>query len=313
MPLDKPGVYDLPAEVYHADCAPAPSLSSSIAHILIDQSPRHAWAAHPRLNPDFQPEHRAEFDLGAAVHSLVLQGDESRFAVVEADSYRTKAAQEARAEAYAAGRIPLLPHQRAQVSAVADAVLGQIAAHSEACDAFQPTTGEPERTLLWQEGDVWLRAMVDWLPTKPRRGQIVYDLKTTTNAEPDAWARSKIGSMGYDVQAAFYLRGLRALGYPELRFAFVVAEMDPPHAVSVVGLAPALIAQGAEKVEVAVNAWRRCLASGQWPAYPNRICWVEPQPWEGARWLERMTRDERPGAQALDTARRFQAPLGAAE
>ena len=41
---------------YHADPAPEPSLSRSLAHTLLTRSPRHAWQAHPRLNPAWLPD-----------------------------------------------------------------------------------------------------------------------------------------------------------------------------------------------------------------------------------------------------------------
>ena len=51
---------DISAEAYHADPAPEPSLSSSVAKILVNLSPAHARIAHPRLNPDYRPRSRAE-------------------------------------------------------------------------------------------------------------------------------------------------------------------------------------------------------------------------------------------------------------
>ncbi|MBW4971899.1 hypothetical protein KZY98_15680, partial [Croceibacter atlanticus] len=62
-----PGTYDLPAEVYHADqmCA-VPTLSSSLARLMLARSPRHAWHASPRLNPDHQSDDRKTFDIGRA-------------------------------------------------------------------------------------------------------------------------------------------------------------------------------------------------------------------------------------------------------
>src|SRR6266446_5889204 len=69
--------------------------------------------------------------------------------------------------------------------------------------------GVPEQCLIWQERNgIWCRARPDWLRTDHR---LVADYKTTTNAAPDAWIRSQLFGLGYDIQAAFYLRGLRAV------------------------------------------------------------------------------------------------------
>ena len=43
------GIHDIPPREYHADPCPAPSLSRSIAKLLVERSPAHAYAAHPRL------------------------------------------------------------------------------------------------------------------------------------------------------------------------------------------------------------------------------------------------------------------------
>jgi len=82
--ITEPGIYDIPETDYHADPIAEPSLSSSIAKILLARSPRHAWANHPRLNPNQEPETRREFDFGSAAHAMLLEGSMSNFSVVDA-------------------------------------------------------------------------------------------------------------------------------------------------------------------------------------------------------------------------------------
>jgi hypothetical protein len=60
-------------EDYLADPCPEPSLNASIAEILLRQSPLHARDAHPRFT-HVRREHSDAFDLGMAVHALVLEG-----------------------------------------------------------------------------------------------------------------------------------------------------------------------------------------------------------------------------------------------
>ena len=103
-----PGLYRMPAEVYHADPAPEPSLSSSIAKLLIDRSPEHAFHAHPRLSgPKEESDPTRPKEIGTAAHKLLL--DQGRdLVVVEAEAWTTKDAKVARAAAYAAGDCPIL-------------------------------------------------------------------------------------------------------------------------------------------------------------------------------------------------------------
>ncbi len=99
--------YDVAAARYHADPCVKPSLSSSIAKILLEKTPRHAWYAHPRLNPDFAANTDTKFDLGSVVHELML-GKGVGYAVIKAADYRAKTAQAARQAAREEGKVPLL-------------------------------------------------------------------------------------------------------------------------------------------------------------------------------------------------------------
>src|SRR4051812_22987943 len=105
-----PGFLTLTSDQYHGDLlgdGGPPTLSASIANILINASPAHARSQHPRLNPDWQREEEEKFDIGTVAHALLLQGKREADEIVEvvlADDWRTKIAKEARAEARAAGR-----------------------------------------------------------------------------------------------------------------------------------------------------------------------------------------------------------------
>lgn len=283
--IDKPGLYDLPEERYHADPCVAPSLSASIAHLLIGETPRHAWTAHPRLGG--QPgETSDKMDLGTVSHALLLQGlDVAR--VVDFPDWRTKAAKEARAAARAERKVPLLAHQFDAVAAMVRAARAQIEAHPEVCDGWE--AGAPERTLIWREGTTWCRARVDWIP---EHGDAFYDVKTTSgSANPDLWV-SLLYQHGNDLRAAFYCRGLRALGLSDNpRYRFVVIETAPPHALSVIELTPAALAMAERKVAAAIDLWRWCLERDLWPGWPARVCYVEPPVGHERRWLDRETRE----------------------
>lgn len=297
--IDAPGIYDIPAAVYYADPCPAPSLSSSIARELLSASPHHAWYAHPRLNTDSEFE-RAEsdkFDLGTAAHAYLLEG-ETGFVIVDAPDWRTKSAQVKRAEARLAGKVPLLAERWADVQAMALAARRQAARHED--PPLPLTNGRPEPSLVWREGDVWCRARLDWLHADQRT---IDDYKTSAAlANPLSWTRT-LFNMGYDVQAAFYLRGLRVLTGIDATFRFVVQENYPPFALAVIALGPEAQALAERKVERAIGLWRECRATGTWPGYPTRTCWADLPPWEATRWLEREAAEVPRGPAVLDDGR----------
>jgi PDDEXK-like uncharacterized protein DUF3799 len=280
--ITKSGIYDISAAEYHADpVAAGPSLSASIAHILLSSSAQHAWFAHPKLNPAYQSEESEAFDLGTAAHAYLLEG-EKNFVIVQAPDWRTKLAKDARDDARAQGKIPLLADRWGDVQGMALAARQQLEQHDDPPRPF--LDGRPEETLIWQEGDVWCRARTDWLHADHRT---IDDLKTTSaSANPDVWTRGPLFSSGYDVQAAFYLRGLKAIFGTEGVFRFVVQENFPPYALSVVGLAPDALALADRKVSRALTLWRHCLTTNTWPGYPQQTCYAEAPAWETSRWEE---------------------------
>lgn len=282
------GIEALTAAEYHSDPCEQPSLSSSIAHLLCVASPAHAFAAHPRLNPNFVRVEEEKFDVGTSAHSLLLEGD-AGVQVVDAADWRTNAAKEQRDEARAAGRIPLLTKQHDEVQAMVAALRTQ----RELVDADPPLfkDGKPEQTLTWADSGVHCRARVDWLHDDFRA---IDDYKTTgRSANPEQWARTTMFSIGADIQVAFYLRGLQLLtGATDVAWRFVVQETSPPYALSVVSLGPDVLTLAQKKVDYAIAVWRRCLESGSWPAYPRRVAYAELPPWEEARWLEKELREE---------------------
>jgi PDDEXK-like domain of unknown function (DUF3799) len=280
-----PGVHTMSAETYHADPCETPSLSASIAQILCSRSPWHAWAAHPRLNPDFARKDEKKFDIGTAAHAMLLEPDGNAIAIVVADNYQTKAARASRDEVYASGRIPLLPKQLDEVVAMVAAARKQIAEFPVDPPLF--SDGKAEQTLIWQEPGVTCRARVDWLRDDFRT---IDDFKTTSaSAHPASWTRTLL-QIGADVQTAFYLRGLARIARAdnivrELRY--VVQEVYPPYALSVISLGPDLQAIGNDKVAYALKLWAKCLEADHWPGYPTRVAYAEAPGWADTDWYER--------------------------
>lgn len=277
-------VVDLTSDQYHADQVDErPSLSASIAHLLCSQTPAHARAAHPKLNPDARRREEKHLDIGTVVHALLLEGNDAGLELVDAENWRTKAAQEQRDAARAAGRVPLLVNQVEDVYAITAAAREQIAAHK--ADPPLLTDGLAEQTLVWEEpGGVLCRSRLDWL--RDDRAAID-DLKTTSrSASPAAYSKALFG-VGGDVQAAFYLRGVQAVFGADAEFRWMIVETTPPYALSVVAPGPDVLTIGRKKVDFAIAQWRECLERDEWPGYPSRVCFAELPPWEEARWLER--------------------------
>jgi hypothetical protein len=281
----KPGIYTIPADEYHADPTPEPSLSASIAKLLAEKTPMHAWAQHPRLNPGFERIEEEKFDVGNFAHQLILEGEDN-IVVVDADSWRTKAAQEEREGARAEGRIALLAKDYARVTVATHAIRAQIAARLDEPRLF--SDGKPEQTLVWREstayGPIWCRARVDWLHDD---FSALDDLKTTAaSANPVIWSNKTLWQIGGDVQAAFYRRGVKELTGKEPVFRFVVAENKIPFALGVCSPGPDALQFGDEKVDAAITLWAKCLSENSWPAYPQGIHYFDVPMWASLQFDE---------------------------
>lgn len=278
----KPGIYTMTAEQYHADPCPEPSLSSSIARTLCQESPAHARVAHPRLNPLCTDEEAEHFDIGTAAHAILLEGN-AAVSIIDAPDWRTKAAKEARATARADGKLPLLAKIWADVQAMVMGARAQLNAHADGRAMF--TAGTPEQTLIWREDGAWCRARLDWL----RPGNID-DYKTTSaSASPEVLSRTLFGN-GWDIQAAFYLRGLKAITGEDAAFRFACQETYAPYALSVVALGPDAMVLAEKKILYALELWRECLTRKRWPGYPTRTAYASLPAWIESAWLEREMR-----------------------
>lgn len=283
--LEVGGVRSISEEEYQADPCERPSLSSSIAKILIRETPLHAWAAHPRLNPNFVREEKEIFDIGTVAHSLMLQGLKTAI-VFDIDDWRKAEARKARAEARAEGKVPVLRKHWARVQEMVAAGKVQIAAHREARNAF--TAGKPEQTLVWTDESsdglpVICRARLDWLHDSRL---IIDDYKSTgRDVNPENIASKVVDD--WDIQEAFYRRGVKKVFGTEARFRFVAQENTEPYALCVIAFGPDIQWMGDKKVQHAIDLWAQCLSSGKWPGYPDRICYPMLPKWAEEAWLRK--------------------------
>lgn len=257
------------------------ALSASIAHVLLTQSPLHAWIAHPRLNPNYERTEDEKFDIGNVAHELILEGT-TRAVRLDFADWRTNTARTARDEAREAGLIPLKAEQYERTLEMVGAVRAQLVLHRADPPLLQD--GAPETTLRWDENGVECKARIDWL--RDDRSAID-DLKTTSSsANPYAYARN-LYNLGGDIQAAMYVRAVEQLYGVVPRFRWIVVETAPPYALSVIEPGADVLAVGADKVATALRLWARLLEEDEWPGYPRDVVTAELPPWEESKWLER--------------------------
>jgi hypothetical protein len=268
--ITAPGVYDLSDAEYQGEPAATPSLRSSIAWKLIARGscPAMARWEHPALNPDFEPENKRAFDIGRAVHKIIL-GKGAQIVEIDAKDYRKDDAKEAREAAWKAGQIPLLPNEHKQVKAMAKAARDQMATLVKAgvIETMPFEHGETEKTIVWRDGNTLCRAMLDGLP---HDNSAIDEVKTTgASADVRLWEWRQARELGYMFRQSFYRRGLETLKLAySPHFRFFVIENFPPYLMSFIRVDDRLIAREDKRVRHALEIWDRCMQSGEWPGYP---------------------------------------------
>lgn len=278
-----PGIYyDIEAAAYHADPCETPSLSSSVASILLKKTPRHAQHAHPRLNPLFKKEVTSNaMDLGSVTHEILL-GCGGAFEVCPFDDYRTRKAQEWREVVVLNGKIPIKALDLDAAKSMAESVRSILPGIPGAERAI--IEGHGEAVAIWRDylGPL-CRARIDWLDLA---GGVVYDLKTTRTGLGDRHLNARIAGEfeAFDMRAAFYVRGVEQLIEADpaarrvlcpdvdcLSYRWIFVESEAPFEARVFEMDATTRANGDRKATAAILLWQQCLTENRWPGYARRI------------------------------------------
>jgi hypothetical protein len=307
-----PGIHRIDAGTYHADgLRPEVTLSSSLARVILNQSPRHARNDHPRLSDEYEPQESDTFDIGRAAHRMVL-GVGNDIAVFPAEildkdgGTRNKRAQEWEEAQRLAGLTPIKEKTFKRVQRIAAATKSRL---DEMGIRLDPARSE--LTALADVGGVWCRAMVDNALDHPSFGPCLIDLKTTVDAKPEGLDRIII-NYGYHIQAQFYLDAWKAATGEDRDFLFVLVEKAAPFEVTVCRMNADALFMARKQTARARDLWQQCLQSGEWPGYPLGLIEVGLPDYYTARWLERESVEadykRRTGKDIISAAARWQSP-----
>lgn len=175
----------------------------------------------------------AAFDLGTAVHALVLEADEDLVVRGPADRRGNKW-KEALTAADLNGQLLLTEADYDVAHDMAESILST--------DVGKRMHGN----TTVNEMSVFVRDDAHGLDLKTRPDSyweeqgVIYDIKTTQDASPAGFAR-EVQKYNYAIQAAFYMHCLRLAGKPAKNFVFVCVEKQPPYATCTHILSPEYI------------------------------------------------------------------------
>lgn len=279
------GAYiDVPANVYFSDPCPVPSLTQSIAKIICDQSPLHAWHAHPCLGGDpLEPEtYDKTKAIGNAAHAILI-GRGKDVTVLDYNDFRTKGAQEARQAVEEQGAVAILKKHHIDAERLVAAVRTQISGIKGCENAFAVGHGEVVLAAEIEPG-IWLRSMVDWMESPVA----LWDLKTSGMSVAPHGLGRMMANAGWDVQAAtqeLILDTIDPDNAGRRKFRFVPTENEKPYSLVVAQLSESVMTMGRKKLQYAIETWKRCMATGKWPAYPAEIVMPEYPGFKQTEWL----------------------------
>ena len=274
------GCFNICDDDYHnGSFSDVPLLSRSIIKELL-KCPAKAFEAHPKLNQGWEPEEKAAFDLGGAAHDLLLRGLDNVF-VIDADSWRSKEAREARDVARAVGKYPLLTDKYKEVKDMVVAAEKALYSQPELKITNLLAEGDSELTYVWEQDEAWMCSRLDWI-SKDRR-QII-DYKTVGRSAYPEDFKGSIVDHGYDIQSVLYRQAVSAVDGVKAKFVFMVQETAPPYLCTFIDLDMMFCDMAEQKIEKGIRVWNQCLKGGVWPGYSDKIYTVEPQPWSLASW-----------------------------
>ena len=147
-PVLEPGIYfDIPKGAYHADPCSSPSFSHSLARILLERSPAHAWAHHPKGGAQIR-ESTPEMDAGTMIDSLLLGGDQP-FVESPFDDYRKKEAREWRDGAVKDGLLPVKKDDLLRFKVAAERIQANFRALG--IRLGNEAVGKSQVTVIWDD------------------------------------------------------------------------------------------------------------------------------------------------------------------
>ena len=210
-----------------------------------------------------------EMDRGSLVDQMVFGG--RNYHTIDADSYRTKAAQQERKAAELRGQIPLLSGDVASLEEAAGRVKAEL--RMRGVDLDECTT---QRTYIWTAQD---GVECEGTPDIVCPNGTTIDLKCGKQASPDFLAR-QAWEMCWDVQGAAYQEATDGNG----EHWIVRCGLGDPLLLTVCKMSPYYMEIGRERLAYAKRLWAACIETNDWPEWPDTV--IDPPNWGVSQWIE---------------------------
>jgi hypothetical protein len=171
------------------------------------------------------------------------------------------------------GKIIVTPDQMDTISGMLDA----ISKHESARQLLSGGVAEESYFDVDPETGILRKVRPDYM--RKDLGNLIIDVKTTTDASPQAFAKC-VANLMYHLSAALYLDVVSSVIDQTLeRFVIVAIEKDPPFGVAVYMLDERAIEAGRFLYQKALRTLKECRDSKQYPAYPDHVMNISIPSW----------------------------------
>lgn len=280
----KDGIYhDLSNHDYHSGAG----VSSSGIRIF-KTLPLAYWGAY--LSPDRPPrEETASQKFGTAFHAAMLEPDlyEKTYVVPpEGVDRRSKDGKAFFAELESKGNIVISAEQQKQIAMMVEAMRARPMVRAIMSQAY---LFESSIFVTDPETGIQLKIRPDIMiePCTAFPNGLIGDVKTTTDASPEGFAKSA-SNYEYHIQAAFYVDVFQMAFQTKKppAFIFLAIEKDYPFAANEFSTSIGHIDLGRSEYRPLLPQMAKCFESGVWPGYSTNL---EPLPmtsWDERRLIE---------------------------
>lgn len=244
-----PGFYSISDDKYHSNLFDEFISSHGIQEIL--KSPAHY---REFLKEDRSPSEAMRF--GSAAHRAMFYPDYSGIGVSTARSYRTKefAADEMSLLKDGANEVVVIHDDMERIKKMRDVLMKHSLSRQAIINGIAETSG------LWTRKDyegVRSKMKIDYLLPDVK---VIVEYKTAADARVDKFTKAAI-DYGYDIQAAYYVDGMKFLTGGDWKFIFIVQEKEPPFAVNYFIASDEFIKLGTKKVRAGLKRYFECSIS----------------------------------------------------
>ena len=245
---------DIPNELYHSEVGISSSTLRKFGH-----SQLHA------INEEQKTTDAMNF--GTAAHYMLVEGEvvfNQEVAVLMGSPF-TKGYKENKADMLERYSCVIKETELNHIKGMKENIIDEANMYLQADDKL------PEASFFWYEDKVLCKCRPDLIcpPFKGlhKPGEIyVVDYKTTKSCDPKQFADS-VKYWGYDMQAAWYRRGMEKAGYNVKEFAFVAQEKFPPYASKIFIITDEQMDSAWKNMQIFLDDYNKYLHTGKVSIY----------------------------------------------